>query len=84
MSTTPSVDRKIAASLNPFIGSSCTEDSLDAIKLTLIEIGCLLTSADSQPPARLWWVLDAMACALAYESENIHSARQAGKEANHV
>lgn len=81
--TTP-VDRETASSLNPFIGTQCTQDSLDAVAETLVEIGCLLTSADSPEPARLWWLFSAMASAMAWESRNIQSIHQARRERDHV
>lgn len=84
MSKSASVDRKTASRINPFIGIISTEDSLSAIALTLSEIGSLLTSADSPQPENLWWVLEAMTCALNWEQSNIHSVGQAKKEQNHV
>lgn len=76
MSKSTSVGRKTASALNPFISSTCTEDSLSAIALTLGEIGSLLTSADSPQPENLWWALEAMTCALSWEQSNIHSVVQ--------
>lgn len=76
MSKSTSVDRKTASAINPFIGSICTEDSLSSMALTLGEIGSLLTNADSPQPENLWWVLEAMTCALRWEQENIHSVIQ--------
>lgn len=84
MSKTTPVDRETASSLNPFIGTHSTEDSLEAVAATLTELGCLLTSADSPEPANLWWLFATMASALAWESENIQSIRQAKKESSHV
>lgn len=84
MSKTTPVDRETASSLNPFIGTFSTEDSLEAISGTLTELGCLLTSADSPEPANLWWIFQSMACALSWESRNIQSIREAQKESSHV
>lgn len=84
MSITTSIDRETASSLNPFIGTHSTEDSLDAVAGTLTELGCLLTSADSPEPSNLWWIFQSMACALTWESGNIQSIRQAQKESGHV
>ncbi len=78
------VDRKTASLLNPFIGSHSICDGLDAAASTLIEIGCLLTSADSPQPERLWPVFHAMATAMQWESEAISAARAKEKESCHV
>jgi hypothetical protein len=83
MCKTTHVDRETASSLNPFIGTHCTEDCLSSVALTLGEIGSLLTSADSPQPENLWWMFAAMSSALSWEAENIHSFRLL-RENSHV
>lgn len=84
MSKTTPVDRETASMLNPFICSTGNASTLDAISDTLIEIACLLTTAECPQPSRLWPVFNGMAIALQWESDAISAAIRNGKEPNNV
>lgn len=76
------VDRETAARINPLIGSSWTEDTLDNVANVLYEIGYMVAETDLAK-GNVFRVFEVAAAALEWERTNISSAVQARKERGH-
>lgn len=75
------VDRETASRINPLISSLWTEDTLHSMSSVVLELGYLISASDGAPE-HLFRVFETVAAALAWETDNIVSCRQAreGKE----
>jgi hypothetical protein len=79
----PTIDRETASRINPLISGLWTEDTLDTAAAVVYELGYIVTSTELAIE-NLYHVFGAVAAALAWERENIHSVVQARKESGHV
>jgi hypothetical protein len=84
MSNATPVDREAASKINPLISNLWTEDTLDAAAATVFELGYLATGQRDLAVGNLYHLFSAIAAALTWERDNIHSVVQARKEKNHV
>ena len=73
------VDRDTASRINPFISSLWTEDTLHSMSSVVRELGYLISSSDGAPE-HLYRVFETISAALAWETDNIVSCKQARKE----
>lgn len=76
------VDRDIASKINPLISSLWTEDTLDATRSVIFELGYILSTTEFAIE-NLFHIFSVIAAALEWERDNIHSATQARKERTH-
>lgn len=76
------IDRDTASKINPLISSLWTEDTLDAARLAIYELGYILTTTELAIE-NLFHIFGVIASALEWERDNIHSVAQARKERTH-
>lgn len=78
----PVIDRATAAKINPLISSLWTEDTLDSAASVVYGLGYIVTTTELAIE-NLFHVFGAVAAALEWERDNIHSVVQARKERDH-